>query len=258
MTTGSLRPWLRRLLTISCCLPLLGAAPSSTANDLFLKPYHIEFKADYKFLMPFKGKAERTLNKLEDGSWLLTNNVSSRLIKVRESSQFNWQRALPIPTEYQYSLNSLVKSKNEGARFDYASNKVYSSFSTEEAEYELVDGLIDRLSYQTALRMDLMKGGTTFSYQVADKRGPRELKFEVLGEELVETDLGTFNTVKVKRVRKPDSKRETLFWLAKDWDYLLIRLSHAEKGTSYVMEMSSGLLDGRAITGLSGLQPTAN
>jgi len=252
--------FLRTLLWGSCALLLsVGQGASAEPVELVeLRPYHLEFKADYKFIMPFKGKAERTLNQLEDGSWLLTNDVSSRLIKVKESSRFNWRDNHPQPREYNYSLKGLGAKKHRSNQFDYHSGEVYSSWKKETAEYELIDGLVDRLCVQTALRIDLMNDGKIDSYQVAEKRNPRTLQFEVVGEEVLETALGAFNTVKIKRTRKPDSKRESYFWLAKDWDYLLLKVSHVEKGKSYVIEMSNGVLDGRAITGLSDTRLTTN
>ena len=240
------------------CTLLFSVAQGARAEPVELKPYHLEFKANYKFVMPFKGSAERTLNQLEDGSWLLTNDVSSRLIKVKESSRFNWRENHPEPREYNYSLKSLGSKKRRSNRFDYDSGKVYSRWKKEAAEYEIVDGLVDRLSVQTALRMDLMNDGKIDSFEVAEKRNSRTLQFEVFGEEVLETGLGAFNTVKIKRTRKPESKRESYFWLAKDWDYLLLKVSHVEKGKSYVIEMSNGVLDGRAITGLGDTPLTTN
>ena len=238
------------VLIIGSCFQLVGLAGAAVANQTDLKPYHLEFKANYKFIMPFKGKAERTLNQLEDGRWLLTNNVSSRIIKVKESSLFNSPEGEIKPSEYKYALKGLGAKKNRSNQFDYDTGTVISKWKKESAEYPITEGLIDRLSIQTALRLDLMQDGKIDSYDVADKRKLKTLQFEVVAEELLTTGLGEFNAVKVKRIREDDAKRESYFWLAKDWDYLLLKVSHVEKGKSYVLEMSKGVLDGRTITGL--------
>lgn len=234
------------LLLFSLCF-----SQSAIASEVILKPYHLTFAARYNYIFPFKGKAERALTRLEDGRWLLSNSLSFAVLKIKESSRFKWRRNRFFPQQYDYFLKTPVADKNRAYRFDYNRGEVHSTRGKESARYELTNGLLDRLSFQAALRIDLITGSEVDSYEVAEKHGSKMLKFEVAGEELLQTRLGTFNTIKIMRVRKPGAKRETVFWLAKDWDYLLIKARQKEKNISYEIEIVEGKLAGRPLRGLS-------
>ena len=71
---------------------------------------------------------------------------------------------------------------------------------------------------------------SSMSYQVVDGDEIETYDFRVLGEEKVSTKAGQVDAIKVERVRDPtQSKRETILWFAKDWDYLLVRLHQVER-----------------------------
>ncbi len=89
------------------------------------------------------------------------------------------------------------------------------------------------------------------SYQVLDGDEVETYDFRVLGEETVETKAGRLDAVKVERVRDPtQSKRETLLWFAKDWDFLLVQLYQVEKdGKAYQIMLQEGTVNGRTVEG---------
>jgi hypothetical protein len=100
------------------------------------------------------------------------------------------------------------------------------------------------------LRYDLQVLGKPNPYDIVDRKRLKQYRFELLGEELVETPIGKLNTVKLKRLRKEGSPRETIIWLAKDWDFLLTKIHQKENGKSYEIILSEGELAGKPITGL--------
>lgn len=104
----------------------------------------------------------------------------------------------------------------------------------------------DKLSYQIQLQQDLLNGKKDFAYQIADGGRLKEYKFVTVGEELLDTPLGKVNTIKVKRSREND-ERVTYAWLAKDWNYLLVRLQQEEKGEVYTIYIHKATLNGKAI-----------
>ena len=57
--------------------------------------------------------------------------------------------------------------------------------------------------------------------------------------------------IKVERVRDPtQSKRQTILWFAKDWDYLLVRLHQVEKdGKEYQIMLQDGSVNGQPVKG---------
>ena len=115
-------------------------------------------------------------------------------------------------------------------------------------------GLLDKTTYQLALQRDLMAGKQEMSYLVVDGDDVEQYQFRVTGEQRVTTRNGQFDAVEVERVREPDAKRETTLWFAKDWNYLLVRLSQIETdGQHYQIVLKEASMDGQPVVG----QPVA-
>ncbi len=91
------------------------------------------------------------------------------------------------------------------------------------------------------------------TYQVMDGDEIDTYDFRVLGEERVDTVVGSVDAIKVERVRDPtQSKRITILWFAKDWDYLLVRLQQVEKdGKEYQIIVKSGTVNSKTVKGRS-------
>ena len=66
-----------------------------------------------------------------------------------------------------------------------------------------------------------------------------------------ETKAGQIDAIKVERVRDPtQSKRITVLWFAKDWDYLLVRLQQVETdGKEYNIMLQDGTVNGKTVKG---------
>ena len=91
------------------------------------------------------------------------------------------------------------------------------------------------------------------SYRVLDGDDLDTYDFRVLGEEKVETMVGTVDAIKVERVRDPtQSKRITILWFAKDWDFLLVRLQQVESdGKEYQIILEEGRVNNKVVKGRS-------
>ena len=65
------------------------------------------------------------------------------------------------------------------------------------------------------------------------------------------TKAGQIDAIKVERVRDPtQSKRITVLWFAKDWDYLLVRLQQVETdGKEYNIMLLDGKVNGKTVKG---------
>lgn len=221
------------------------------AQDCTEKPYRLTYKAEYNFLLPISGSAVRELKKDTDETWSLTNSVKSTLVTVEESSQFSWVEGLPRQTRYRLDQHSL-KDKRLWLDFDWQQLMATNLSDTKYPPYKIDQQVYDPLTYQLALRADLRRQAKTLSYQVAEKNRVKTYSFEILGEEQMETPVGLLNTVKLRRIRKPDSTRESIFWLASDWNYVLIKIRQKERGNTFFIVMQEGELDGKTITGLQG------
>ena len=53
--------------------------------------------------------------------------------------------------------------------------------------------------------------------------------------------------IKVKRIHEDNKKRQTVFWLARDWDFVLVKLNHRDKKETYSIEILRGFVSGNEI-----------
>ena len=236
--------------TILFVLAFVLAQPAA-ADQSFLKPYKLSYTTTYKFLLPLQGSATRELLKTEDNRWRINHKIDSAVIKLRESSLFSYNENRIHPLDYDYRQSALAKDREVSLRFDWARMLATNTTENPNIDIKLVPDALDKLNYQLQLRIDLATRNQPGAYQLVDRKRLREYRFEVLGEELLETAVGKLNTLKLRRLREPDASRETVIWLAKDWDYLLVQIQQEERGKSYEILLSEGELDGTPITGLN-------
>lgn len=89
----------------------------------------------------------------------------------------------------------------------------------------------DPLSYQQQLALDLAAGKKDVSFDLYQELKHKHYRFKVLGEERLSTPYGEVDTIRVERVRSPNSSRKTLFWLAPSLNYALVKLWQGKNGS---------------------------
>jgi Protein of unknown function (DUF3108) len=246
----------KKLALTLACLSFIGSSfaggnptePTESTSDL-LKPYRVVYHASYDFFLPIEGSAIRQLQKQESGRWLLSHTVDSSVLTLKETSLFDWQQQQPKPQIYKLTKNSIGKKKDELLEFDWRKLQVHHKTNKPAGTLTIPANAFDKLTYQLKMRLDLLNNKEPAIYTVAEKRKLKEYRFIPLGSELLDTPVGKLETIKIKRDRGADSKRQTTLWLAKDWDYLLVKIQQQEKGKNYEVVMTEGELDGKPIKG---------
>ena len=112
--------------------------------------------------------------------------------------------------------------------------------------------MVDKLSHQLLLRQVLQyTESTEVEFQVIDTDEIETHLYRVSGNELTETALGSLNTVKVERIREDNSNRSTTFWLASEWNMLLVRFLQTDSsGSKTELLLKQAVIDGRQLTAL--------
>ena len=217
-----------------------------------LQPFSASYTADWKQL-PFSGKAERSLQSQDNGTWKLDFSASMLVASLNETSWLSLVNDDVQPQQYRYSRKGMGKSKKIKQDFDWNTQQATGSDRGKAINTTLIQGVQDKSSYQLALQRDVAKGKTSMSYQVLDGDDLDTYDFRVLGEEKVETMVGTVDAIKVERVRDPtQSKRITILWFAKDWDFLLVRLQQVESdGKEYQIILEHGSVNNKTVKGRS-------
>jgi len=215
-----------------------------------LKPFSASYTADWKQL-PMSGTAERSLSKGANGEWTLAFKASMMIASLNETSTLRMDKDVMLPQTYNFERGGLGKARKVNLDFDWAAKKVTGTDRGDAINLPLNAGVLDKSTYQLALQHDVAAGKKAMSYQVVDGDEIDTYDFRVLGSETVATKAGQVEATKVERVRDPtQSKRITVLWFAKDWDYLLVRLQQVETdGKEYNIMLQDGTVDGKSVKG---------
>ena len=236
---------MRRALLFACALLAL---PLAQAADL--QPFSASYTADWKQL-PMSGTAERSLTKEANGTWKLSFKASMMIASLTEESTLTLDKDTLLPQSYHFERGGLGKAKKADLDFDWSTKMVTGTDRGDAVKLPLNRGMVDKSTYQLALQHDVAAGKKSMSYQVVDDGEVDTYDFRVLGSEKVDTKAGRIDAIKVERVRDPtQSKRTTVLWFAKDWDYLLVRLQQVETdGKEYNIMLLDGTVNGKAVKG---------
>ncbi|MDG2141055.1 MAG: DUF3108 domain-containing protein, partial [Gammaproteobacteria bacterium] len=88
------------------------------------------------------------------------------------------------------------------------------------------------------------------TFTIVNKNDIETYAYQILGEEKIVTPLGTFESIKIARTHSKNSGRETIFWLALDFEGILLRARQTTpSGINIFLEIQSGIVNDRPITG---------
>ena len=145
------------------------------------------------------------------------------------------------PLAYHYERTGR-KAREIGITFDWEANIAIHESPKGAWKLPVPPGAMDKFNYILALMRDLSRGERRFEYTIADGGRLRRYMLTGVGEERIETALGTFDTVVVRRERE-NGKRETTFWCASELGFFPVKIVHLERdGTSMALRIES--LDG--------------
>ncbi|MDQ2078491.1 DUF3108 domain-containing protein [Marinimicrobium sp. ABcell2] len=206
------------------------------------------FKNEYSTrVYGFNITVQHQLSDLENGGQRLHFLAKTWFASIEEITDFTWSEEGKVePLRYVYKRRGLGRNRDSKLVFDWESGKVTNALDSESWDMDVSKNIQDRLSYQVQLQRDLIDGKESLSYQIADNGGLRDYAFEVVEEEVLDTPLGKVATIKVMRSRDDDD-RVTYAWLAKDYDYLLVRLQQKEDGDSHTISINKAELNGKRI-----------
>jgi len=221
----------------------LQIASLAQANE----PTQFENKYSAK-LYGFNIEVTSRLSAKGDSNYEFYFEANAALGRITEVSQFKWSpnEHFAIPMQYTYKRTGIGKSREQALNFDWTKNEVTNLKTDTRMALDANKKIQDSLSYQLQLRQDLMAGKKNLSYLITNGKKNKEYKFEIVGDEVLDTPLGQVTTVKIKRVQTSD-ERETYAWFAKDFQYLLVRLQQEENGSAYTIYISKASLNGKAI-----------
>ena len=224
-------PRLFTMLFIFCLLMMPGfiCADSVAALPAFEAEYSL-YSKDIK-----AAQVTRRLTRLDDNSYEYRSETKTvglislfKKVHIVETSRLTVRERLLRPVYYSYKRTGDRKKRDVSIEFNWQTSKIKHTINGDFWHMPIEPAVMDKLLYQLAIMYDLQNGQTPDSYLIADGGGIKTYRFEKLGEEIIETPLGSFNTVKMLR-HKPGSSRRSVFWCAPALEFLPIKVEHTEK-----------------------------
>ena len=235
-------------LLIECAFVLtlfVSLTHSTAVNSSEVAVYSASYTAKYNDI---DIKANYSLEHLGNNLFVEKSEAKSLFGKITEEAEFLLNDTNKIvPQKYLYRRSLLGVSRKEDQIFHWGNNKVTYTKNGDSRLVPLPMSSLDMVTHKVQLRRDLKAGKKVFSYLVMSRGRVKAYDYEVIKSEILMTALGPLNTTKVRRVVSKDKKRETVIWMATDWDYLIVKLVHSEKGESHQLDISNGQVGGKQI-----------
>ena len=236
----------KTVLTLMASL-LLGSLPLGVSADP-LSNYSATYSAEFNGM---EIEATHRLEQLESGQYRETLKARNILGKIDEQALFKVSdQQQIIPQEYKYKRSLIGIKRTESQIFDWPNNRVQYSKGDKKKSVAVTPGLFDIITHKLQLRRDLQSGKEILAYPVISRGKLKQYVYEVVANEVLETAIGPLNTVKLQRIRE-DEKRQTVMWLATDWDYLAVKLEQIENGDSHQMKILNGQINNMPILPLA-------
>ena len=213
-------------------LCLLIYANISLAEDEILPFFEVVYKlySDNTKI----GLMERRFYKESNNNYIFhsqskTTGLISLFRKDHIIEVSNWMllNSTFIPLVYKYQHTGGKKDRDVEINFKWDQKKIINRVNDSTWYMETQVGILDKLLYQLVIMKDLKSGNIPEKYIIADGGKIKEYSFKKIKEEILETSIGTFNTIKLARYKK--NKQETYLWCAYDLNFLPVKVITTEK-----------------------------
>jgi hypothetical protein len=234
-----MRRFLAPLALLAALLPAvaLAAAPKPyTARYEVLRNGERLGEATIRFTALANGRYDFTSSTRGSGGLAAMLGVA-----IDERSILRWHEGRPETVAYSFAQKIGWKDKQSSLTVDAANGRVTSNYKGEQVALPYQAGVLDRHAVSIALMHDLAAGRSgDLDYTVADRRAVQQQRFRTAGNASVQTPMGTYDAVRVDRVRESGDGRVTQFWLSARHNYVPVRMLQKEPdGESIEMRIVS-------------------
>ena len=189
------------------------------------------FKAIYKIGIPNMTAAEMTVTvKRKDNELLYRSEVVAKgfighLLNIRAHSysKIIKQDEHWLPIVYEKEVAD--KNKKQIYRFDWENHKASVLYEGKQYDLNLNKGTVDENTFQLKLRDDVINTHASDfdrNYTLLSDGRLKERRFVKQAEEIVETELGKFNAIRIERYK--NETPDQIYWLSSEHDYLPVKI----------------------------------
>ena len=155
-----------------------------------------------------------------------------------ERSEWTYEGDWLQPLAYRYERTGR-RAREIDIAFDWETDVAHHHSPGSAWRLPVPRGTMDKFNYILALMRDLGRGKRHLEYTIAGGGRLRRYVLTGVGEERIETALGTFDTTIIRRERE-NNTRLTTFWCADELGFLPVKIVHVERdGKSMTLEIES-------------------
>ena len=206
---------------------------------IFFQPLHAaeiqEFTADYEIYFGERrlGQASYRFSHNAGSSYRFDFTSKLRFFIVWDernvSSEIDYEAPFLLPSYYSHDRKGTGRDYFEEIRFEPSEDRIQTSFKKKTKEFSYEKDIIDGLTVQLQMMLDLQRGIERPKYKILDVNKVREREFSFVSEELVNIQDVDLHSV-VYQVVRDNNKRKTQMWFSTERNYLPVKLVHFTKG----------------------------
>jgi hypothetical protein len=193
-----------------------------------LLPFHATYTTSLNG-MPLGADLNLDLVRGATGLWSLRFSAKGMLFDFAESSEFTWEGCRSTPQRYRFDFHGFGVDRSLHLDFDQQKQLATGLSRRGPVSFKMPRKASDELSLAFVARCELVGGKQETELKAATTRGIRTFNFRVAGRETIKVPAGSFETVRILRVRPEGDTRESILWVAPALDYVPVKLEHQEK-----------------------------
>jgi hypothetical protein len=226
-----------------------NAPTGDQASSAGLQPYKASYKTTARGM---NITLNRELKRDSNDKWVLTNGGKMLVVGFHEQSVFTVDGDRVVPDSYVYQGTGLINRRRE-VHFTPGADTIRSLYKKQWYELPYQADTLDRMSQQEQLRLVLINADNPqldVTLKVADAKRVKDYHLKFIGEEVLQTAVGSVATLRFERVHE-DGDRTSEFWVAPAWDYLMVKTLHVEDDKPVEAILTSATIGGKAVTPLA-------
>ena len=194
------------------------------------------FKAEYKLFYGdwHLGTGIYSLEKMSEEQYAFNFESTLKILVFRDyrvvRSEFNHLKNRLYPLRYSHDRKGTGADYSDLVIFDEANNIVKSKVRGKTATIKYDKKLMDGLSVQLQLMLDVKRRDQVFTYVVFENNMAEKLRFKKIGKETIVIDNKVYETMQFEAIRR-GGQLKTHIWFAESLNYLPIKMVHFINGS---------------------------
>jgi len=145
------------------------------------------------------------------------------------SSDLVYEDQYLLPRHYSHDRKGTGRDYREEIVFDRSNKRIRATYGKESKELEYEKDIIDGLTMQLQLMLDLQRGIAQPKYRIVDFNRLKEYEFSFAGAEIINIQDVQYESV-IFQVVRDNERRKTQMWFSPQRNYLPLKMVHFSKG----------------------------